>query len=44
MYGHNTNGQLFVPPKESVFPPEEVQSCRGFRFWVAGGNSSVAFL
>ena len=41
--GWNMRGQLFVPPKTVVFPPEEVKNCNGFDFCVTGGTSSVAF-
>lgn len=41
--GQNDCGQLFVPRKESVYPPEEVQICKGFSFCVAGSWSSAAF-
>lgn len=41
--GFNKSGQLFISPRESVYPPEEVKICQGFNFCVAGGNSSAAF-
>ena len=42
--GQNDCGQLFLPRRESVFPPEEIQICKGFTFCVTGSWSSTAFL
>ena len=41
--GDNDCGQLFIPRKKIVYPPEEVSKCQGFTFCVTGGYSSTAF-
>lgn len=42
--GYNNNGQLFLSPKEIIFPPEEVDFCYGFSFCATGDSSSVSFV
>lgn len=41
--GYNFQGQLFIEPKETVFPPEKVEICSDFSFCVFS-LSSVAFV
>lgn len=42
--GQNDCGQLFLPRRDSVFPPEEIHACQGLSFCVTGSWSSTAFL
>lgn len=42
--GNNKYGNLFIPPKEFVFPPEEVGEYQGFKFCITGYLVSTVFM
>ncbi|KAK8871786.1 hypothetical protein M9Y10_007527 [Tritrichomonas musculus] len=41
---NNKYGNLFIPPKEFVFPPEEVSEYQGFKFCITGYLVSTVFM